>query len=448
MCPNMRPKYFLTLFLAGWCSIIAPAQVVPDDAVARSVDQEYPSLLELYKHIHTHPELSLHEKETAARIATELRKAGFDVTTGVGGNGVVGVLRNGPGPTVLLRTELDALPVKEETGLPYASTATTKNDVGVEVPVMHACGHDVHMTVFVGTARLLKQIQSQWQGTLVMMGQPAEEAGDGARDMLKDGLYERFPRPDYCLAVHCSPGQPAGTVGWTEGPALANVDSVDITIRGVGGHGAWPHDTKDPIILAAETVLALQTIVSRELKPGTPAVVTVGSIHGGTTHNVIPDEVKLQLTLRSYSDEVRLQTIAAIRRITHGLGLAAGLPEDRLPVVQVLEDEFSPVMVNDPALTRRVTQALRAVFGESNVLHRDPVMGAEDFGQLSRTQEKVPICMFWLGTASVESVKESQRSGKPLPSLHSSLFAPLPEPSIKTGIRAMTAAFLEITERK
>ena len=445
---NMRPKYFLTLFLAGWCSINAPAQVVPDDAVARSVDHEYPSLLELYKHIHAHPELSLHEKATAARIAEELRKAGFDVTTGVGGNGVVGVLRNGPGPTVLLRTEMDALPVKEETGLPYASTATTKNDVGVEVPVMHACGHDVHMTVFVGTARLLKQIQSQWRGTLVMMGQPAEEAGDGARDMLKDGLYERFPRPDYCLAVHCRPDQPAGTVGWTEGPAQANVDSVDITIRGVGGHGAWPHDTKDPIILAAETVLALQTIVSRELKPGTPAVVSVGSIHGGTTHNVIPGEVKLQLTLRSYSEEVRLQTIAAIRRITHGLGLAAGLPENRLPVVQVLEDEFSPVMVNDPALTRRVTQVFRAVFGESNVLHRDPVMGAEDFGQLSRTQEKVPICMFWLGTVSAESVKDSQRSGKPLPSLHSSLFAPLPEPSIKTGIRAMTAAFLEITGKK
>jgi hippurate hydrolase len=326
----------------------------------------------------------------------------------VGGNGVVGVLRNGPGPTVLLRTELDALPVKEETGLPYASTVTTKNDDGVEVPVMHACGHDVHMTLFVGTARLLKQIQSQWRGTLVMIGQPAEEAGDGARDMLKDGLYERFPHPDYCLAVHCRPDQPAGTVGWTEGPAQANVDSVDIIIRGVGGHGAWPQDTKDPIILAAETVLALQTIVSRELKPGTPAVVTVGSIHGGTTHNVIPDEVKLQLTLRSYSDEVRLQTIAAIRRMTHGLGLAAGLPEDRLPVVQVLEDEFSPVMVNDPALTRRVTQALRAVFGESNVLHRDPVMGAEDFGQLGRTQEKVPICMFWLGCGWQKIRRESK----------------------------------------
>ena len=445
---NMKSKCLLTLFLAGWCSINAPAQVVPDDAVARSIDREYPSLLELYKHIHAHPELSLHEKATAARIAEELRQAGFEVTTGVGGNGVVGVLRNGPGPTVLLRTELDALPIKEETGLPYASTATTQNGAGVQVPLMHACGHDVHMTVFVGTARLLKQTQSQWRGTLVMMGQPAEEDGDGTTDMLKDGLYARFPRPDYCLAVHCRPDQPAGTVGWTEGPAHANVDSVDITIRGVGGHGAWPHDTKDPIVLAAETVMALQTIVSRELKPGTPAVVTVGSIHGGSAHNVIPNEVKLQLTLRSYSDEVRLQTIAAIRRITHGLGLAAGLPENRLPVVQVLESEFSPVMVNDPALTRRVTQVFRAVFGESKVLHRDPVMGAEDFGQLGRTQEKVPICMFWLGTVSEESVTESQRSGKPLPSLHSSLYAPLPEPSIKTGIRAMTAAFLEITGKK
>lgn len=444
----MKPKSLLTLLLAGCCFLNAPAQGVPNDAVLQGVDQEYPSLLELYKHIHAHPELSLHEKETAARISEELRKAGFEVTTGVGGHGVVGVFRNGPGPTVLLRTELDGLPVKEETGLPYASTATTKNAAGVEVPLMHACGHDIHMTVFVGTARLLKQMQSQWQGTLVMMGQPAEEAGDGASDMLKDGLYQRFPRPDYCLALHCTPDQPAGTVGWTEGPALANVDSVDITIRGVGGHGAWPHTTKDPIILAAETVLALQTIVSRELTPGTPAVVTVGSIHGGTAHNIIPDEVKLQLTLRSYSEEVRQQTIDAIRRITRGLGLAAGLPENRLPVVQVLEDAFSPVMVNDPALTRRVTQVFRTVFGESNVLHQDPDMGAEDFGQLSRTKEKVPICMFWLGTVSVESVTESQRTGKRLPSLHSSLYAPLPEPSIKTGIRAMTAAFLEITGKK
>jgi hippurate hydrolase len=390
----------------------------------------------------------LHEKETAARIAEELRKAGLEVTTGVGGNGVVGVLRNGPGPTVLLRTELDALPVKEETGLPYASTATTRNDDGMEVPVMHACGHDVHMTVFVGTARLLKQMQSQWQGTLVMIGQPAEELGDGARDMLKDGLYQRFPRPDYCLALHCTPDQPAGTVGWTEGPANANVDSVDITIRGVGGHGAFPQDTKDPIVLAAETVLALQTIVSRELKPGTPAVVTVGSIHGGTKHNIIPDEVKLQLTIRSYSDEVRLQTIAAIQRITRGLGLAAGVPEDRMPVVRVLENDSTPVMVNDPALTRRVTGVFRSVFGDAHVFHKDPVMGGEDFGQLGRTEAKVPTCMFWLGTISVESKMESLRTGKPLPSLHSSLFAPLPEPSIKTGIRAMTAAFLELAGKK
>jgi hippurate hydrolase len=237
-------------------------------------------------------------------------------------------------------------------------------------------------------------------------------------------------------------------VGWTEGPANANVDSVDITIRGVGGHGAFPQDTKDPIVLAAETVLALQTIVSRELKPGTPAVVTVGSIHGGTKHNIIPDEVKLQLTIRSYSDEVRLQTIAAIQRITRGLGLAAGVPEDRMPVVRVLENDSTPVMVNDPALTRRVTGVFRSVFGDAHVFHKDPVMGGEDFGQLGRTEAKVPTCMFWLGTISVESKMESLRTGKPLPSLHSSLFAPLPEPSIKTGIRAMTAAFLELAGKK
>lgn len=444
----MRKKLLLSLVAVLAGAMAAVAQNNQNETVARGIDREYPNLFELYKHIHTHPELSLHETQTAVRIAEELRQAGFEVTTGVGGNGVVGILHNGTGPTVLLRTELDALPVKEETKLTYASTMTTTNDQGMVVPVMHACGHDVHMTVFIGTARLLKQMQSQWQGTLIMMGQPAEELGDGAKDMLGDGLYKRFPRPDYCLALHCTPDEVAGTVGWTEGPANANVDSVDIIIHGIGGHGAFPQDTKDPIVLAAQTVLDLQTIVSRELKPGTPAVVTVGSIHGGAKHNVIPDEVTLQLTLRSYSDEVREQMIAAIRRMTHGLGMAAGLPESKMPEVKVLENDSTPVMVNDPALTRRVTTVFRATFGESNVFHRDPVMGGEDFGQLGRTADKVPVCMFWLGTISADAKAESVRTGKPLPSLHSSLYAPLPEPSIKTGIRAMTAAFLDIAGKK
>jgi hippurate hydrolase len=418
------------------------------EQVRSLVNQEYPRLFELYKHLHTHPELSLHEEKTGLRVADELKQAGLEVTTRVGGYGVVGVLRNGVGSTILIRTDLDALPVKEQTGLPYASGVRTTDDKGNEVDVMHACGHDVHMSVFVGTAQLLASLKDRWQGTLVFIGQPAEEKGSGARAMLKDGLFKRFPKPDYCLALHDKADLEAGAVGWVEGYALANVDSVDITIRGIGGHGAWPHKTKDPIVLAAQTVLALQTIVSREVAPGEPAVVTVGSIHGGTKHNIISDEVKLQLTLRSYSDEVRAQTIAAIKRITRGLAEAAGLPEDRMPIVTLLEQEFTPATFNDPALTRRLAAAFRNWFGEANVRPAKPVMGGEDFSEYGRTTDKIPICMFWLGAVKPELIAESERTGKSLPTLHSSEFAPLPEPTIKTGVTAMTAAVLELAGQK
>jgi len=411
--------------------------------VVSRVSQEYPKLFDLYKHLHAHPELSFKEEQTAARIAGELKNLGFEVTAKVGGHGLVGVLKNGSGPTVLVRTDLDALPVKEQTGLPYASKAEAVDETGNDVEVMHACGHDVHMTVFVGVARLLTQHKDHWKGTLVMIGQPAEERGAGARAMLKDGLFTRFPKPDYCLALHVKPDLPAGSVGCVEGHALGNVDSVDVTIRGVGGHGAWPHRTRDPIVLAAETVLALQTIVSREIAPGEPAVVTVGSIHGGAKHNIIPDEVKLQLTLRSYTDEVRQQTIAAINRITRGLAQAAGIPEDRLPVITV-RDEFTPATYNDPTLTRRVAAALKAWLGDGNVVAAKPVMGGEDFSEYGRTKDKIPICIFWLGAVTAESVRESLATGKSLPSLHSSQFAPDPEPTIKTGVTAMTATVLEL----
>jgi len=285
----------------------------------------------LYKHLHSHPEISFQEENTAKRIADELTKSGFEVTQKVGGHGVVGVLRNGAGPTILLRTDLDALPVKEQTDLAYASKVRTRDDKGNEVDVMHACGHDIHMTVFVGTARLLaQQVKDKWQGTLVMIGQPAEERVGGAKAMIADGLFTRFPKPDFCLALHVDATLPAGTVGYVEGYAMANVDSMDIIIRGAGGHGAWPHTTKDPIVLAAQTILALQTIVSRETEPIEPAVVTVGSIHGGTKYNIIPDDVRLQLTLRSYSEQVRTNTISSIKRITRGLALAAGVPEARV----------------------------------------------------------------------------------------------------------------------
>jgi len=400
-------------------------------------------LFALYKHLHAHPELSLHEEQSAARVAEELHQAGYDVTTGVGKHGVVGVLRNGPGPTVLVRADMDALPVKEQTGLPYASTVMTKDALGNEVPVMHACGHDMHMTCLVGTARLLSQLRDLWHGTVVLIGQPAEEAGGGAAAMLADGLFRRFPRPDFCVAIHDDAELAVGTVGYTSGFSGANVDSVDIIVRGIGGHGAYPHKTKDPIVLAAQIVLGLQTIVSREVRPGEPAVVTIGSIHGGSKRNVIPDQVVLQLTVRSYSEAVRKQTLEAIKRVALGQALAAGIPEDRLPEVKVADDP-TPALYNDPALTERLTTALKGWFGATNLVPKPPSMGGEDFSEFGRVQPAIPICMFNVGGVSPEALKESQRTGRPLPSLHSSLWAPVPEPSIKAGVTTLTACVLEL----
>jgi len=436
----------------GWsilCALVAGAQNDSSvrDAVRTKVDAEYSSLFQLYQHLHAHPELSLHEEKTSARVADELKRAGYEVTPGVGKHGVVAVLENGVGPVVLVRADMDALPVKEQTGLPYASSVMTKDDAGSDVSVMHACGHDVHMTVLVGVARTLAHFKDSWHGTLVLIGQPAEERGGGAKLMLTDGLFTRFPRPNYCLALHDSAEFPAGTVACTPGNAGANVDAVDITVRGVGGHGAYPHKTKDPIVLASQIVLALQTIVSREIQPTQPAVVTVGSIHGGTKHNIIPDEVKLQLTVRSHSDEVRRRILAAIQRIARGEGIAAGLPEGLLPIVE-MDKEFTPAVYNDPALTERLVGVFKSWFGESRVLYRTPSMGGEDFGEYGRTQHKIPICMFDLGAVEPAAVEESKRTGRPLPSLHSSLFAPVPEPTLKTGVMAMTAAVLELMGKK
>ncbi|TAK93511.1 MAG: amidohydrolase [Verrucomicrobia bacterium] len=416
------------------------------DVVRSKINGEYPSLFELYKQLHANPELSFHEEKTSARVAEELKRVGFEVTTGVGGFGVVAVLKNGSGPTVLIRSDMDALPVKEQTGLPYASKVTTKDDAGNEVSVMHACGHDLHMTTLIGTARVLASYKTEWHGTLVLIGQPAEERGGGARAMLKDGLFTRFPKPDFCLALHDKADLAAGKIGVVPGPAMANVDSVDITVRGVGGHGAWPHTTKDPVVLASQIVLALQTIVSREVEPGEGAVVTVGSIHGGSKHNIIPDEVKLQLTVRSYTDEVRQQTLAAIKRIARGQAFAAGVPEDRLPVV-VVEDEFTPATFNPPELTGRLAKVFKGWVGEENVEQVKPVMGGEDFSEYGRTAEKIPTCFFWVGGVKREVFADSARGGKSLPSLHSAFWSPDPEPTIKTGITAMTAAVLELMKQ-
>jgi hippurate hydrolase len=394
----------------------------------------------LYRHLHTHPELSVHEKNSAARMARELREIGFEVTEEVGGYGVVGVLRNGKGPTVLVRTDMDALPVIERTGLPYASKVRVRDKEGNEVGVMHACGHDMHMTCWVGTARVLAGMKDRWQGTLVFIGQPAEEVGTGARRMLADGLFKRFPRPDYCLALHCDSHTPHGHVSFTEGLALANVDSVDIIVRGKGGHGASPHTTVDPIVLAARIILDLQTLVSRETNPLDPVVVTVGSIHGGTKHNIIPNEVKLQLTVRTTKDTVRKNVLEGIERIAKAAAQGARAPE---PIVKVDPGEFTPALVNETALTRKTVALFKEVLGADHVHERPPVMGGEDFGRYGR--EGVPIFLYFLGTLPPERVAESKREGGlPLPSLHSDQFYPVPEPTIKTGVLTMSLAVLNL----
>ncbi|MEY2411120.1 MAG: hypothetical protein QOF48_3790 [Verrucomicrobiota bacterium] len=434
------------LFLAAF-AIAGNAAEIGRERIDAQVVQQLPSLEQFYRELHAHPELSFHEEQTAARIAAELKKLGVEVTANVGGHGLVGVLRNGPGPVVLVRTDLDALPVHEETGVDYASRVRTTNDAGVDVSVMHACGHDIHMTSLVGTARMLAGLKELWSGTVVFAGQPAEERGAGARAMLGDGLFTRFPKPAYCLALHVSADIAAGSVGVVDGYILANVDSVDVTIRGMGGHGAWPHKTRDPVVLAAQTILALQTIVSREKDPLDSAVLTIGSIHGGTKHNIIPDEVKLQITVRSFSDEVRHQTLDAIRRIARGQALSAGLPEDRLPIVKIDEREFTPACYNNPALAAKLRATFTRWFGADKLVTRRPSMGGEDFSEFGRTADKIPICMFWLGSVEPERVIESERSGKPLPSLHSSLFRPQPAPTIQTGVTAMTAAVLELLSK-
>ncbi len=405
-----------------------------------SEDRDY--LQQLYRHFHSNPELSFHEIATAARLAQELRTAGFTITENVGGTGVVAVLANGPGPTVMLRADMDALPITEQTKLPYASQVSAVDDQGNTVGVMHACGHDVHMTSLVGAARELNRRRSEWSGTLVLIGQPAEERGAGARAMLADGLYERFPRPDFAVALHVAATLPTGVVAFTPGPALASVDSVDITVRGVGGHGAYPHDTRDPIVLASQIVLALQTIVSREIAPNEPAVVTVGSIHGGTKHNIIPAEVKLQLTVRSYSQPVRDQILAAIERISTGLARAAGMPDSALPEVKVL-GENTPATINDPALTQRLMAALGAELGEQRVVETGPVMGGEDFSRYSMTAERVPAVIFWLGAVPAAQVENAPST---LPPLHSSLFAPVPDTTVLTGVRALVAGALTLLD--
>lgn len=398
-----------------------------------ATDDTNSGLVDLYTHLHRHPELSYQEFETAARIAKELREAGCEVTEQVGKTGVVGVLANGAGPTVLVRSDLDALPVTERTGLPYASSVVGKDDAGEPVGVMHACGHDVHMTCLVGAARWLAAHRDAWKGTVVFIGQPAEERVGGAKAMLDDGLYTRFPKPDFAMALHVASDLEAGKVGYCPGPAMAGSTSIDIHVNGKGGHGAMPQNTIDPIVLAAALVLDLQTIVSREVDPLDPAVITVGSIHGGSKHNIIPPDVHLQLTLRAYRDEVRDLLIEGIRRRADALAVAHRAPAPKIEIA-----EGTPPTINTPDLVDRVVPGLRAELGDTKVERVPQTMGAEDFGLFGR--DGVPTFMFRLGTIPSARIAESERDGSPPPSLHSPLYFPDPAPSIATGVRAMTAA--------
>ena len=442
--------------IAAALLLAAALPALPATAVdlAAAIDAELPALLETYRHLHANPEISYLERETAAFVAGRLRELGFEVTRDVGdygvegrvSHGLVAVLENGAGPTVWVRTDLDGLPVEEKTGLPYASRARQTTEAGDEVFTMHACGHDLHMTSFLGTAAMLAARQGDWSGTLVMIGQPAEERGAGARAMLADGLYERFPRPEVVLALHANAALAAGRVGLVPGYALANVDSVDITVRGAGGHGAYPHATRDPVTLAALLVTSLQTIVSRQVSPFDPAVITVGSIHGGTKHNIIPDEVKLQLTVRSYEPEVRRYLLDAIRRTAEETARAAGFPDDLLPLVSHKEEEFTPSTYNDPDLVDRLSGVFSEVLGAEAVERMSPVMAGEDFARYALDRE-IPIHIFWLGAVDPEKVAHAQRTGATLPSLHSSEFAPLPGPAIRTGVLAMTSAVLDLMDR-
>ena len=424
-------KRLAAVFLA-----VAPVAANAAEGSAEWLKGALPELTQFYKTLHQSPELSFEEEKTAAAMAAQLRELGFTVTDKIGGHGVVGVLKNGEGPTLLLRADMDGLPVIEQTGVPYASQIRVQDARGATVGVMHACGHDMHMTMLVGTLKYLAAHRDAWHGTIVAIFQPAEERGAGANAMLADGLFARFPRPDYALALHVASDKPAGKLYYRTGYALANVDSVDITVRGKGGHGAFPHKTIDPIVIAARLILDLQTIVSREVKPIDPAVITVGAIHGGAKHNVIDSECKLQLTVRSHSDEVRQQLIDAIKRKALAAAQSSGAPEPEVTV-----SDGTPAMFNDPELAKRVLPAVRAAIGEKNVEETEPSMGAEDFGAYGRAG--VPILMMMVGSVSQDRLDEYRKDGGE-PSLHSPLYYPDIEPTITTGVTALTGAAMEL----
>jgi hippurate hydrolase len=435
-----RNSLLLAFTVLGLFSRIAQSEPTLADqtaAVRSWVEGETPKLVEHYRWLHTHPEVSFEEKETAAYVAKLWKAAGFEVTEQVGGYGIVGLLKNGDGPTIMLRTDLDALPVTEKSGLPYASKVESTTADGSKTGVMHACGHDLHMACVTGAAMYLASHRDSWRGTLMVIGQPAEERGSGALAMLKDGLFTRFPRPDSALALHVESVTPSGTISLRSGYMLANVDSVDIEVKGRGGHGASPETTIDPIVQAAELVMSLQTIVSREVRPIEPAVVTVGSIHGGTKHNIIGDHCDLQITVRSYTAEVRKQILEAIRRRADGIAEVYGAPK---PTIHI--SEGTPALSNDPALTRRMEKIFKAAIGDDNVQLADQAMGGEDFSQYGLAG--VPILMFRLGVIAPRRLENYRKAGETPPSLHSPFFYPDLEDALETGIICLSIGALDM----
>ncbi|MHA4837024.1 amidohydrolase [Sphingopyxis sp. MSC1_008] len=433
-----------------WTGAAALALASPAAAqtLGGEVEKQMPSLMAIYKDLHANPELSFMEVRSAGILAAEARKLGYKVTEKVGGTGIVAVMENGPGPVVLVRADMDGLPVTEQTGLPGASKIRVTTKEGVETGVMHACGHDTHMTAWVGVARLMAANKAKWSGTLVMIGQPAEERGAGARMMLADGLYTRFPKPQYVLAFHDAAQFPAGKIGYTPGYALANVDSVDITVKGVGGHGAYPQTTKDPIVLASRIVGALQTLVAREISPLDSAVVTVGSFHAGAKHNIISDEAKLQLTVRSYSDEVRDHLLDGIARIAKGEAIAAGIPDDKMPVVSIDKNEYTPSTYNTPEFTEEMAAYLKNSFGDDRVVQMPPVMGGEDFSRFGREDKSIKSLIVWVGGVPQAEYDAAKKEGRALPSLHSPFWAPDAPAVISTATEALTAMTLKLMAKK
>ena len=435
----MIMKYALLICLLTLGSFSTDSELSEDVNSYLADDLDY--LVSFYKKRHMNPEISLREKETSKDLAIELRKVGFDVTENVGGYGVVGILKNGEGPTILYRTDMDALPMDEKTGLEYASKAKTEYN-GSTVGAMHSCGHDMHMASWLGTARALVEMKSKWKGTLMLIGQPAEEIGAGAKAMLDDGLYTKFGVPDFGVGLHSSPTIPAGQVGFGKGYTMANTESIDINVFGYGAHGAAPHMSIDPVVISSMIVMDLQTIVSRNLKPTESAVVTVGAIQGGVKHNIIPDQVTLKLTVRTYTEEVRTMVHRRIKEICKGVAIAAGLPEDKLPEV-VIPEEFTPANFNNPELVDRLSSSAKKAIGEENIVYAEPQMVGEDFARYGSTEHKVPTVLYWLGTVPQERIESGD-----LPGLHSPFYYPDPRKSIETAVKVNSQALVDLFNQK